>query len=135
MYLVTKSTRESDKTVIVGAASIKGAAWEKMRKAVIAELLARDALDPFVDIHKRLPQDGGEFCYCGVGTRIDPIHGNSALVYGDGTTVRFSITEYPDEGLFGPILRALAENYEKYGLTGKQKSQVMGLLSKFEEDI
>ena len=38
--------------------------------------------------------------------------------------------------LFGPILRTLAENHEKYGLTGKQKSQVMGLLSKFvKEDV
>lgn len=134
MYFVTKTTRNGDKTVIVGSAPIKGGAWSKMRKAVIEELLAHDALDPFVDIHKRLPQDGGEFCYGGVGARIDPIHGNSALVYGDGATVRFSISEYPEEELFGPILHTLAENHEKYGLTGKQKSQAMGLLSKFEKE-
>ena len=109
MYFVTKTTRIGDKTVIVGNALTKGAAWGKMREAVITELLAHDALDPFVDIHKRLPQDGGEFCDGAAGNPLE---------------------------LFGPILRTLAENHEKYGLTGKQKSQVMGLLSKFvKEDV
>lgn len=136
MYFVTKTTRIGDKTVIVGNALTKGAAWGRMREAVITELLAHDALDPFVDIHKRLPQDGGEFCYGAAGARIDPISGNFAIVYDRGDTIRFHISEYSDEELFGPILRTLTENHEKYGLTGKQKSQVMGLLSKFvKEDV
>ena len=52
---------------------------------------------------------------------------------GNGYLAQFHISEFPDDKLVTPVLAALAEGWEQYGLTGKQKSQAEGLLRKLTE--
>ena len=73
------------------------------------------------------------FQYDGVTTRIDSLSGSSAFVDGNGYLAQFHISEFPDDKLVTPVLAALAEGWEQYGLTGKQKSQAEGLLRKLTE--
>ena len=131
MYFVTKT---SHKTSVMGIARIKGDAWDQMRSAVFEELESRDALGSFRHVAEaRLAQDGGVFQYDGVTTRIDSLSGSSAFVYGNWYLAQFHISEFPDDKLVTPVLAALAEGWEQYGLTGKQKSQAEGLLRKLTE--
>ena len=135
MYFITKTRLEDGNVSILGAASIKGAAWSKMREAIIADLLDRDGIDPFAhDISTILPPDGGEFYYDGVEARIDSLSGSSAFVEWEGDVTKYNILTFPEEKLMTPVLSVLAENHEKYGLTGKQKSQVIDLLAKFPKE-
>ena len=133
MYFVTKT---SHKTSVMGIARIKGDAWDQMRSAVFEELESRDALGSFRHVAEaRLAQDGGVFQYDGVTTRIDSLSGSSAFVDGNGYLAQFHISEFPDDKLVTPVLAALAEGWEQYGLTGKQKSQAEGLLRKLTEEV
>lgn len=134
MYFTTK-TNCACKISIIGVARIKGDAWNQMRSAVFEELENRNALGSFRHVAEaRLGQNGGVFQYEDVTARIDSLSGNSAFVDENGDLTRFLISEFPDKKLIVPVLAALAEGCEQYGLTGKQKSQVEDLLRKLTKE-